>query len=119
MSEIKKICCACGIEKSIKSFYANRALRAGYEGRCKNCFTTRKRCRKRKEEIERKKRELYPSISTTTKEDWIETYEFLQKIGYDLSEDIHLQLCEKYGLKPRKRMREKTIQYSPSDLGMI
>lgn len=30
-------------------------------------------------------------------------YRFMKSMGYDLSKDIHLQFCERYNLKPKKR----------------
>ena len=60
-----------------------------------------------------------PQLWNVKKEDWIETFEFLKQIGYDLSKDIHEQFCDKHNLTPRKRKYENSIIYTPQELGMI
>lgn len=121
MSQINKICCACGIQKPIKNFYVNNSVPAGYDSRCKLCKLNKNRCRalKGEKKVVQKRIDLFPYIANPTKKDWIEMYEFLVKIGYDLKENIHIQLCKKYNLQPRVRMKEKSKQYSPSELGLV
>ena len=117
-----KICCACKKEKELKSFYVNAYMKDGYEARCKICKKSKILCRK-KEYVKRGRPQLknQPQLWNVRKKDWIETYEFLKKIGYDLSSNktIHEQFCEKHNIKPRKRMYEKSLQYSPKDLGLV
>ena len=117
-----KICCACKKEKELKSFYVNCYMKGGYEARCKMCKKSKILCRK-KEDVKRGRPQLknQPQLWNVRKSDWIESYEFLKKIGYDLSSDktIHEQFCEKHNIKPRKRMYEKSLQYSPKDLGLV
>lgn len=114
-----KICCACQKLKKIKDYYVNRALKSGYDNKCKMCRLHGRLCRKKDtpKRPKPKKREI--NLTNVTKEDWVETYLFLEKIGYDITNDLHHQFCERHGLKPRKRMKEKTLYFSPKDLGMI
>jgi hypothetical protein len=113
-----KKCCACNIEKSITSFYKNNSYPDCYDSKCKHCKKFKKSCaRKARKKMETDK--YGPKLWNVKKKDWIETYEFLLKIGYSLEKDIHEQFCEKHNLIPRKRGYEKTIKYSPQDLGMI
>ena len=97
-------------------------MKGGYEARCKMCKKAKILCRK-KEGIKRGRPKYLdgPQLLNVRKQDWIETYEFLKMIGYELSGDktIHQQFCERYNLPPRKRMKEKSIQYSPKDLGLV
>jgi hypothetical protein len=34
------------------------------------------------------------------KRDYVEAFVFLRAMGYDLTQDIHIQFCKKYGLTP-------------------
>lgn len=116
----KQLCCACNKEKPMSEFYRNIALKSGYMSKCKKCKITGISCRKKKEKkiIKRKSEGLF--MFNTTKEDWIEMFQFLQKIGYSLETPIHEQFCLKYNLTPRKLpKRDKTIKYTPKELGLI
>lgn len=119
-----KQCCACQKEKTIDNFWKNNQLKGGYDNKCKFCKTQGKFCvkkEKKRSSIGRPSNTTAPQLWNVRKKDWIETYEFLKKIGYDLSSDktIHEQFCEKHNIKPRKRMYEKSIQYKPKDLGLF
>lgn len=117
-----KICCSCEKEKTLNEFWRNRDTKSGYDGKCKYCRVKGYYCKKKpKKESGKPKNIEGPQLYNCSKQDWIETYEFLKNIGYDLSGEktIHEQFCEKHNLTPRKRMREKSIQYSPKDLGLI
>lgn len=117
-----KTCCACKKEKEIKSFYRNAAMPSGWESRCKLCKKTGVKCRASKDDDGRKKNgktRNSPQLWNVCKQDWIDTYDFLKSIGYDLHTNIHEQFCLKHNLKPRPRMKEKSKQYSPKELGMV
>jgi hypothetical protein len=117
-----KLCCACKKEKDIKSFYVNKYMPTGYDPRCKMCKQSKIRCRVANGEGKKSsvvKKRNSPQLWNVGKQDWLDTYNFLEKIGYDLHTNIHEQFCSKHNLKPRERMWEKSIQYSPEELGMI
>jgi len=98
----------------------NRYVKGGYEGRCKICKKSKILCRK-KEDVKRGRPQLknQPQLWNVRKQDWIDTYNFLEGMGYDLKKNIHEQFCIKHNLPMRKRMYEKSLQYSPKDLGLI
>lgn len=56
-------------------------------------------------------------LGKPTKNDYVETYELLQKMGYDLKKDIHTQFCERYNLKPRNPKKEFKSHISPEECG--
>ena len=119
-----KICCSCKEEKRPKDFYVNNHNKDGLSYRCKECFQSGKICVRNatpRVKYNRKGRPTtdFPQLYNVKEQDWIETYKFLEKIGYDLTKNSHLQFCEKHNLKPRKRLKEKSIIYSPEDLGLI
>jgi len=120
MSQKTKICRACEKKLNIRWFYANKFGRDGYDAKCKSC---KKLGIKIHRIIKTKATREYAHLSlfNPKKEDWIQTYKFLKVMGYDLSSEktIHEQFCEKYNLKTRERMTEKSIQYSPKDLGLV
>jgi len=122
-----KICCSCGFEKHITSFYKNAYVPTGYEARCKTCKNNKQRCRAEKNYDRSKNlssgrpRQDAPQLWNVRKQDWVETFMFLKSIGYNLSGDktIHEQFCDKHNIEPKKRTYEKSIQYTPQDLGLI
>jgi hypothetical protein len=123
-----KQCCACLKEKTIDYFWKNKQIKSGYDNKCKVCKNSGKFCvvrrkkpKDKKNSVGRPARNNAPQLFNVKKSDWVETFLFLKEIGYDLSSDksIHEQFCEKYNLKPRKRMYEKSIQYNPKDLGLF
>ena len=118
-----KVCCACNLEKPINYFYRNARLETGYEKRCKVCKRNKVKCRKsaeeKRERVGRPNLRDAPQLYNVKKKDWVEMYNFLKKIGYDLTKNIHEQFCKKHNLKPRKIGYDKTIKYTPKDLGII
>lgn len=114
-----KICCACKKEKDWNSFYRNALMPSGWESRCKVCKNTRVSCRAKKSKVIKVQYRDAPHLHYVKKEDWIDTYDFLKLIGYDLTKNIHEQFCIKYNLEPKERTKEKSIQYSPKDLGLV
>lgn len=117
----KKFCCACSKEKEVKCFYVNRYSKDGYESRCKVCKKTKILCKKKLLSKRIPQYKNAPQLWNVSRQDWIDTYNFLEKIGYNLSSEktIHEQFCENHNLPTRKRMYEKSIQYTPQELGMI
>lgn len=119
-----KICCSCNKEKEIDFYWRNNQTKDGRDNKCKPCKIKGLFCRKKKVKTIRgagKPKNINgPQLINVREKDWIEAYEFLKKIGYDLSSDktIHQQFCEKHNLKPKKRTYERSIQYTPKDLGL-
>lgn len=117
-----KICCSCKRAKQLKDFYRNSGSSSGYEGRCKICKKQKLRCysSENKNKAGRPQLKNMPQLWNVRKKDWIDTFNFLKSLGYELSgqKTIHQQFCEKHNLQPRKRMYEKSIKYTPKDLGL-
>lgn len=112
----KKICRACGVEKRLKSF---QTLKSGNKGGvCNLCKSLGKKI-PREPKPSRIPKNIALQMRFVRKEDYVEMYQFLQEKGYDLSKDIHVQFCEKYGLTPNSPKRTFKNHYSPSDLGLI
>lgn len=119
-----KICCACKLEKSIKSFTVNNAKPDGYSGKCKICVSLKKPCKTGPRTIEKDLAkdisvEFIGSMTRIDKEDWVNTYKFLEMMGYDIRQNIHEQFCEKHSLPTKKRGFVRNKEYSPKDLGLI
>jgi hypothetical protein len=122
-----KICCACKKEKEMKYFYVNSRMRDGHFARCKTCFNQKKLCnrgRKNGEDVvERRCIKKYKNsflglrLLNTSKQDYIETYKFLQRLGYNLSESIHEQFCEKHSLNSTEPQQFKN-HFSTKDCGL-
>lgn len=112
------VCPACQREKEVKYFYKNNQNYNGYQPRCKICQQTKKRINpNRPDKPMSSVRAL--CLSRIDKNDFIDAYDFLKKSGYDLERNIHIQFCEKYGLIPKERTKEKSLYFSPKDLGIV
>lgn len=117
-----KICCSCSREKDIKNFPKNAVKPDGFENRCRQCKFSNKKCKrgpKKNKPLVLPSDLRAPMLFNVDKQDWIDMYQFLKNIGYSLDRNIHEQFCEKHNLKTRKRMHEKSLQYSPQDLGLV
>lgn len=119
----QKMCKACNMIKDIKSFHKNNLFRDGYDARCKLCKQEGKTCTKKHigESLQKKLRDADNGLklSSVRKEDWLETYNLLSEMGYDLTQNISEQFCLKYGLKYKERRDAKGLYKSPKDLGII
>jgi hypothetical protein len=100
----------------------NRKTYDGYFAKCKICNYEKKNCRRGQTPgANQKLKSQYEifglKLFKTTEKDYIETYDFLKKMGYDLSESIHTQFCNRYNLTPSS---PKTFlhHHSPKDLGL-
>ena len=118
---MKKICKTCGLEKKITSYFKNRNNRDGLQSSCKICVTNKvKYYRQLKKDTESKDRERWDSkalnIIGASKGDYCQMYSFMSKIGYNPEMDIHLQFCEKWGIKtPKQRSVKAKNQFTYQD----
>lgn len=106
-----KVCRACNKTKSVDSFYKNG--RGGKVARCKQCISEGRFIALRAKEPP--KFTAHIRLSKTDKEDYVKTYELLEKMGYDLNGDIHLQFCERYDLEPRNPRQSFNFYFSAED----
>jgi hypothetical protein len=110
------ICRACNVAKKLKSF---QTLKSGNKcGVCNVCRATGRRIPKGTK-INRKPKNIELQMGFVRKQDWEYMYKSLEKIGYDLSKDLHEQFCNKYGLTPRSPKQTFKNHYSQKDLGLI
>lgn len=117
ISDETKVCRACNQIKSVIEF--NKAYNTdGFSSRCKICIRNKKLIPKELKEQPGRK-ELVMELYSTSKKDYIQTYKFLESIGYSLSGDIHLQFCEKHNLTPRTPKKKFLNHYSQEDCGLI
>jgi uncharacterized protein YpbB len=123
-----KECCACKETKELKLFYKNNAIKGGYSARCKKCVRNNKLCRQGRpigsvKKVKETKTNGYKDsfieirLVNTRKEDYVETYKFLKRIGYKLDESIHEQFCKMHDLEPTPA-KEFLHHFSPKDCGM-
>lgn len=119
----QKMCKACMIIKDIKSFHKNNLFVDGYDARCKLCKQRGITCTKKGGNDEFKKRlkdaDNGMKLSSVHKQDWLDTYDLLKGIGYDLTKNISEQFCLKYNLPYKERHDLKGLYKSPKDLGLI
>jgi len=109
-------CTYCGQEKELELFSKNNFTKDGYLAICKLCFNERAKTYRKKGEKKPASKTSGLKLGNTTKKDWCLMFAALEKMGYDLTRDIHQQFCEKHNLPPRKRKpSEKLITYIPSD----
>ena len=119
-----RYCEACEHQKHIKDFYRNRAMKDGYELRCKVC--QKNNIKRNKDSSKSNNRRPYEqkwknyfNIVGVTKNDYRNMFLFLESSGYSLNEDIHEQFCNKWGLPSHNPKREFKNQYTPKDFNLI
>jgi len=113
----KKICKACGNQKKLKSFgKTSSGNRGNVCNVCKSLGNTIKKGVKGEHYVV-KNNAL--QLGNTSIKDYKNTYEFLESIGYNLSEDIHIQFCLKYGLTPHSPKQKFKNHYSQKDCGLV
>lgn len=104
-----KVCKACNIERPITFFW--RVVGNKRQNRCKVCFKNKvfiqPRCApedrpEKKSKYHKTYNEIF-RLDAPTAEHYKLTYDFLKSCGYNISEDIHKQFCEKYNLKYKKK----------------
>jgi hypothetical protein len=109
-----KICRACGKEKSVKQFHKQNAA-DGYTARCKACQNSGLLIPKNKI----KNNGVLALTLTGLKEgDYVDMYNFFERIGYSLDMDIHEQFCLKHGLKPSHPKQKFNYHFTAKDLGL-
>jgi hypothetical protein len=113
----KKICRACEREKKITSFSKGaNGKRGGVCNLCKSLGMTIKN----KNTAPKKIIKNTPlQLGFVQAKDYENAYKFLEKAGYSLKEDLHIQFCNRYGLTPNSPKQEFNKHYSPKDLGLI
>lgn len=112
-----KQCSACNEIKSVKKFNKTYNVE-GYASRCKLCIKNKILIPKELRETPGRK-EPVMELYATSKKDYVETYKFIESIGYSLQEDIHLQFCKKYNLTPRTPKKKFLNHYSQEDCGLV
>jgi hypothetical protein len=109
---MKKVCKHCGIEKDLTSFYKMKSATDGLQKICKLCTYIVAREYKEKRDmnnspvkkIKNDTKEL--SFVGSRKSHYCEMYSAMGRLGYNPEMDIHIQFCEKWGLKVSKSPRK-------------
>ena len=113
----KKICRACEKEKKITSY--SRTPSGNRAGVCNLCrslgITIKNKKPSQKEPIKNTPLQL----GNPSQKDYEFLYKSLEKMGYNLSQDIHEQFCMKYGLTPNSPKQTFKNHYTQKDLGLI
>jgi hypothetical protein len=119
----EKMCKACMNVKDMKSFHKNNLFKDGYDSRCKLCKQMGKTITVKGGKSEYKRRisgsDEEIRLSSVHTEDWLETYDLLKLMGYDLTKNIAEQFCSKYNLPYKEKNDRKGLYKTPKDLGLI
>jgi hypothetical protein len=111
-----KVCNACNIEKEIKQFTRQQGIGDGYAARCKKCKLDGILMPREKKE----RKEIRPlTLAAPSIQDYKDMYKLMETIGYLLSEDLHIQFCNKYGLTPNIPKKVFLSHYSQKDCGLV
>ena len=112
-----KICRACGNQKKLKSFgKTSSGNRGNVCNICKSLGNTIKKGVKGEHYVVKNNVLQLGNVSI---DDYIKVYKFLKSIDYDLSQDIHIQFCKKYGLTPNSPKQTFKNHYSQKDCGLV
>lgn len=113
------MCNECRKVKPLEEFHNKTSDPTGKQPKCKVCNsewfkTYRKRKNSDRRVVDRQYDE--PKMTSTTKTDWCLMYYTLQKLGYNIHEDIHQQFLDKHGLtKYNERPKKNKILWKPED----
>jgi hypothetical protein len=109
VNENEKKCTACFQVKPLTSFYKRNHLKDGYDPRCKICVRNKTYnpsfiSRFETYDPDPAFDEIF-RLRCTKVEDYVDTYKFFERIGYDLQspKTIHQQFCERHNLNEHIR----------------
>lgn len=117
-----KRCTSCSQVKQLQSFYKRTHQKDGYDTRCKNCVVNKlyssNYFRAKEKYIKDPAFDEIFRLRITKKEDYIETYKFFERIGYDLKspKTIHQQFCERHNLNEHIRKDQFPNYHSKESL---
>ena len=107
MELVVKRCSTCRKFKDIDEFSRSRTYKDGYAYVCKQCNNAYQR----KKNFERKPynpKDIFDRVRVT-KGLVSDTMEMLELMGYNTSEDVHLQFCLKYNLPYKEKPKENDL----------
>jgi hypothetical protein len=112
----KRECINCKKRKELNHFYKSYNYVDGYTYLCKMCYIEHRN--KVKEPKAAKKEKIIPQkddmakMTQCSKQDYMDMYDFFKTIGYDITQDISQQFCEKHDLKYKHRRPQDFSLYS-------
>ena len=120
----KKICSKCNLEKLTTEFYVKRENKDKFQSQCKDCMNEYNRLYRANnpDKAGYKKRtyeDTYINFRSFTPKDIIKVPLMLEKMGYDITKDIHKQFIDrvnkKYGLnlKTKSKPKDNFSKYFP------
>ena len=113
----KKICRACEKEKKITSFSKTSS---GNRGSVCNLCKSLGMTIKNKKPSQKEPTKNHPlQLGNVSKKDYEYMYKSLEKMGYNLSQDLHEQFCKKYNLPIRVPKQKFKNHYSQKDCGLV
>jgi hypothetical protein len=107
----KKICKICEIEKTLESFYLCAKCRKGRMAICKICILDGRKSQydkvhKFNQEF-RKDEKTHFSLAGCTPKDYMDMYEVLKGMGYDVEGDVHQQFLDRHNVNEKTPMKYK------------
>jgi hypothetical protein len=112
----KRECRDCNKKKQLNHFYKSYNYVDGYTPMCKICYIERRD--RIKEPKANKKEKIQPlksdmaKMTVCSKQDYMDMYKFFETIGYDITQNISKQFCEKHDLKYRDRRQQDLSLYT-------
>jgi len=112
-----KICRACEKEKKITSYSRTASgNRAGVCNLCRSLGNTIKN----KNRSQKEPTKNHPlQLGNVSQKDYEIMYKYMEKMGYNLSQDLHEQFCIKYGLTPNSPKKTFLNHHTQKDCGLI
>jgi hypothetical protein len=112
-----KICRACEKEKKITSYSKTSS---GNRAACCNLCRSLGKTIKNKKPSQKEPIKNHPlQLGNVSQKDYEYMYKSLEKMGYNLYQDLHEQFCKKYGLTPNSPKQIFLNHYSQKDLGLV
>jgi hypothetical protein len=106
-----KQCSKCKKNKELTSFHNNKRMKDGKCPVCKICVSLGEKTRRLKP---KEKLDIDLRGGVLTKGEYCMMWNFLSSMGYNITENIHEQFCEKYNL-PTKVKPASKVKFCFSD----
>jgi hypothetical protein len=110
----QKICKTCGVLKPLEQYYSCKNCNMGRAGSCKMCVIQKKTTKKLEDgkihpfnkEFRRSEISHY-SMAGSTKQDYMDMWEIMAAMGYDVEKDIAQQFLDRHNVNEKYPMKYK------------
>jgi hypothetical protein len=110
---MEKKCISCEEIKLLKDFHIQQKSKDGRNNKCASCVNSYNSIRNKVKGRKISDKSLRTLVIVhPSKNDYKMMYTAMEKMGYNLKEDIHLQFCKKYNLPYKLRQTKNKNKWT-------